>query len=146
MMELRCGVRHDARRAARRIWYWAAIAGTIVVLGLVLACGGDSKPANLDTTNTPQTLTDTQTQARQVLAERLSAPAGELMLVSDEVVQWSDSSLGCPEAGMMYAQVITPGRRITFSYQGDQYEVHTSDGVGPGTQAMMVSCEGGTSY
>ena len=146
MMELRCGVRHCARRVARRIWYRAAIAATMVVLGLALACGCDSQPANSDTTNTPQALTDTQTQARQVLAERLSAPAGELMLVSDEAVQWSDSSLGCPEAGMMYAQVITPGRRMTFSYQGDQYEVHTSDGVGPGTQAMMVSCEGGTSY
>lgn len=146
MMELRCGVRLDVRRAARSIWYWAAIAGTMVVLGLVLACGGDSQPANSDTTNTPQTLTDTQTQARQVLAERLSAPVGELTLVSDEAVQWSDSSLGCPEAGMMYAQVITPGRRITFRYQRDLYEVHTSDGVGPGTQAMMVSCDGGTSY
>ena len=118
----------------------------MVVLGLVLACGGDPESSNSDTANTPQTLTDTQEQARQVLAERLSVSADDLALVSDEAVEWADSSLGCPEAGMMYAQVITPGHRITFSYAGNDYEVHTSGGGDSGSPEMMVSCEGGTSY
>ena len=145
-MELRGGVRHAAPRTARRSWYLVALASTMVVLGLVLACGGDPQSSNSDTANTPQTLTDTQEQARQVLTERLSVSVNDLALVGDEAVEWADSSLGCPEAGMVYAQVITPGQRITFSHSGNEYEVHTSGGGDSGSPAMMVSCEGGTSY
>lgn len=46
----------------------------------------------------------------------------------------------------MYAQVIIPGHRITFDYQGDRYEVHTGGGDGSDAGGMMVSCEGGVSY
>ena len=91
-------------------------------------------------------MTDLQAQAQQVLAERLSVSVNDLALVGDEAVEWADSSLGCPEAGMVYAQVITPGHRITFSHSGNEYEVHTSGGGDSGSPAMMVSCEGGTSY
>ncbi len=124
---------------------FAVAATAVLALHLAMACGG-GQPADSSDGMEPQNLTALQQQAREVLAKRLSAPAGELALVSDESVQWADSSLGCPEAGMMYAQVITPGHRITFGYQGDQYEVHTSDGDGSGSQPAMVSCEGGTSY
>ncbi len=129
----------------------AIMALTVCVL---VACGGEPVP---DTTNshedgkpvatvTPQALTDLQATARGVLAQRLSVSADTLALVSDQEVQWSDASLGCPEDGMMYAQVITPGHRITFSYEGDHYEVHTSGAGDPGPPLNMVSCEGGTSY
>ena len=47
-------------------------------------------------TATPQTLTSLQIEARQVLSDRLSVPADRLELVSDEAVQWGDTSLGCP--------------------------------------------------
>ena len=138
----------------RRVW-WLLMAGFMALAAcLVAACGGgpvpepsnaheDEKPV---ATVPPQTLTDLQTAAREVLAERLSVSADTLALVSDEEVQWSDASLGCPEEGMMYAQVITPGHRITFGYEGDHYEVHTSIAGDPGPPLNMVSCEGGTSY
>ncbi len=42
-----------------------------------------------------------------------------------EEVQWSDTSLGCPEPGMMYAQVITPGYRIQLEAAGKTFQVHT---------------------
>ncbi len=134
-----------------RLWMLAAAALTVCLLA---ACGDNPQPESSSAneerarlaTVPPQTLDDRQQQARQVLAERLSAPVDSLALVSDEPVSWSDASLGCPEEGMMYAQVITPGHRITFSYQGEQYEVHTSRDDGPGSQLRMVSCEGGTSY
>ena len=145
-MESRGGVRHAARSTAPRIWYSVAIVTTMVVLGLVLACGGDSPSSDSGTANAPQTMTDLQAQAQQVLAERLSVSVNDLALVGDEAVEWADSSLGCPEAGMVYAQVITPGHRITFSHSGNEYEVHTSGGGDSGSPVMMVSCEGGTSY
>ncbi len=52
------------------------------------------------------------------------APLTEL-----EPAEWSDASLGCPEEGMFYAQVITPGYRLVFDVDGTPVEVHTnSDG------------------
>ncbi len=42
-----------------------------------------------------------------------------------EAVDWSDASLGCPEPGQVYAQVITPGYRVLLEAAGKEYEVHT---------------------
>ena len=140
--------------------WWFAMSIRCVVLALAAAilttsigCGvaqpEDSNDQNIATpfpNPTPQALTDLQTQARMALAERLSVPANALKLVSDEVVQWPDTSLGCPEAGMAYAQVIVPGHRITFDHDGRNYEVHTAGEGSDGTLPALVSCEGGISY
>jgi len=130
------------------------VAIMVLTVCVFVACGGGAAPEPANShenekpiaTAPPQTLTDLQAAAREVLAERLSVSADTLALVSDHEVQWSDASLGCPEDGMMYAQVITPGHRITFSYEGGHYEVHTSVAGDPGPPLNMVSCEGGTSY
>lgn len=59
------------------------------------------------------------------LAERTGVPASNISLVSMEAVDWSDASLGCPQEGYMYAQVITPGFSLILSAQGQPYEYHT---------------------
>ncbi len=41
-------------------------------------------------------------------------------------VQWSDASLGLPEPGCFYAQVITPGYRIVFRVGQEQFTMHTN--------------------
>ena len=132
----------------------AAAVVLLATTGLLLACGGESQPAASTPPSagppaaateapaaTPQTLTGLQVEARQVLADRLSVPAAGLELVSDEPVQWGDTSLGCPQAGMFYAQVITPGHRITFRQGDDTYEVHTASGEDGGPKLEPVSCE-----
>jgi len=45
-----------------------------------------------------------------------------------EPVDWPDASLACPQPGMMYAQVITPGYRILLEVAGKSYEYHTGGG------------------
>ena len=118
-----------------------------VFVGLLLmACGDASQTDDSGASSDSPMLTPLQQAASDVLSERLSVASSDLALVSDEMVEWADASLGCPEAGMMYAQAITPGHRITFDYQGNQYEVHTSREDGSATQPLMVSCEGGVSY
>jgi len=52
--------------------------------------------------------------------------AESVQVVSVEAVDWSDSSLGCPKAGMMYAQVITPGHKIVLESGGRSYEFHST--------------------
>jgi hypothetical protein len=59
------------------------------------------------------------------LTQQTSLPADQITLVSIEGRDWSDASLGCPQEGMMYAQVITPGYLIILEVQGQQYEYHT---------------------
>ena len=81
---------------------------------------------------------DIETAARMLLADELEADAGSFSLGSSESVQWSDASLGCPQEGMMYAQVITPGYKLVFDHAGASYAVHTnSDG------SHMVVCSEG---
>ena len=53
-------------------------------------------------------------------------------------VTWSDASLGCPQEGFAYAQVITPGYKLLFSHEGAVYAVHTND---DGSHAVV--CEDG---
>jgi hypothetical protein len=65
--------------------------------------------------------------ARADLAARLSVPLDQVQLVSAEAVDWPDASLGCPQPGMMYAQVITRGFKLTFQVNNQQYTYHGDD-------------------
>ena len=87
-----------------------------------------------------------ETAARKLLADEVGVGERGFILDSSESVQWSDASLGCPQEGLMYAQVITPGYRLLFDLAGTQYAVHTNaDG------SDMVICgesegEGGAQF
>ncbi len=63
--------------------------------------------------------------AREDLTRRLDLAPEEIQVVSVEAVDWPDTSLGCPQPGMMYAQVITPGFRVVLEAEGQTYEYHT---------------------
>ena len=76
-----------------------------------------------------------ETAARKLLADEVGVSERGFILDSSESVQWSDASLGCPQEGMGYAQVITPGYRLVFDLAGAPYTVHTND---DGSQ--MVIC------
>ena len=81
---------------------------------------------------------EVETAARKLLAGELGADEGDFRLDASERVQWSDASLGCPQEGMMYAQVITPGYKLVFDLAGASHAVHTSsDG------SSMVACGDG---
>jgi hypothetical protein len=59
------------------------------------------------------------------LALRLDLEAGQIEVSAVESRQWPDAGLGCPLPGMDYAQVITPGYRITLEAEGKAYRYHT---------------------
>ena len=84
--------------------------------------------------------------ARHLLAHRLGVPAASLELISEQAVNWPDTSLGCGEPGDPQAKVIVPGYRITFAYDGANYEVHTATKSGIGQHLPPVSCEGGIAH
>jgi hypothetical protein len=65
-----------------------------------------------------------EAQAIADLAGRLGAQPGAITTVSVEAVTWPDSSLGCPQPGMSYLQVMTDGARIVVEVDGRQYVYH----------------------
>lgn len=64
-------------------------------------------------------------QARSDLARRLSVPAERIEVVEVRSVVWPDGSLGCPQPGMRYIQVLTDGALILLRYEGRTYEYHS---------------------
>ena len=63
--------------------------------------------------------------AKHDLANRLGVPEDRVKVVQVSEVDWPDASLGCPEPGKLYAQVITPGKKIILSVGQETYEYHT---------------------
>ncbi|MCB0083491.1 MAG: hypothetical protein KDE47_21265, partial [Caldilineaceae bacterium] len=62
--------------------------------------------------------------AKADLAQRLGIDAAEITVVEAQSVAWRDGSLGCPEPGMMYTQVIINGTKIVLSVNGEEYHYH----------------------
>ena len=61
------------------------------------------------------------------LADRLGIPADRIGLLEAKAVQWRDSSLGCPEKGQMYMQVITPGYQVLLEAEGQEYDYRAAE-------------------
>jgi len=74
--------------------------------------------------------------AKEDLARRLELSISEISVISVEAVDWSDTSLGCPQEGMMYAEVITPGFQVVLEAKGQSYEYHTDE------DSSVVLCRG----
>lgn len=66
-------------------------------------------------------------KARADLARRLDVDPGEIELVGAEEVSWRDASVGCPQPGMAYAQVVTRGSRILLESGAKRYEYHSDN-------------------
>jgi hypothetical protein len=74
-------------------------------------------------------------KAKEDLAQRLSIPVTQINLVEATEVEWSDASLDCPQPGVDYIQVLTPGYRIALEAGGQAYEYHSN------RDAYIVYCE-----
>ena len=71
---------------------------------------------------------DLERLAVATLAADLGVPEERISVDSVRAVEWSDSSLGCPQPGQAYLQVITPGHRVTLRVDGASHFVHEARG------------------
>lgn len=62
--------------------------------------------------------------AQTDLARRLGVTAQSIQVSAAEAKEWPNSALGCPEPGMMYMQVITPGYQVVLTVGGKNYPYH----------------------
>lgn len=65
--------------------------------------------------------------ARAALARELNIGIDQISVVQFEEKEWSDTSLGCPQPGFMYPQVITPGYFIALQVGEASYPVHSDN-------------------
>ena len=68
------------------------------------------------------------------LAAKLKIASEAVQVVSVSAVDWSDTSLGCPQPGMFYAQVIVQGYTIMLAAGGQQVEYHADQ------RGRIVTC------
>ncbi|HUP17474.1 MAG TPA: hypothetical protein VM848_15670 [Acidimicrobiia bacterium] len=70
-------------------------------------------------------------------ASRQSVGLAAVTVLSGQPVDWSDGSLGCPEPGMSYTQVLTPGYLVMVDAGGATLEYHLNQ------QGAFKQCSGG---
>jgi hypothetical protein len=144
----RRGPRQDAMRGAlvmvARRWIGRAAGAALLAL-VVAACGGSGSPAAGTAAKTGGTVGVVATPAGTPgaggtavaenpavaaavadLAKQKGVEPSRIGVASVEAVEWPDSSLGCPQPGRAYAQVITPGWRIRLTLDGQTYEYHAN--------------------
>jgi hypothetical protein len=67
------------------------------------------------------------TAAVEDLAQRLAIEPDAVTVVDARWVTWPDSSLGCPQPGMQYLQVLVDGTLVVLETNGRRYEYHGGD-------------------
>jgi hypothetical protein len=102
------------------------LAGSILLVG----CIGLEKDKPVEEPGSVE-LTEEEILAlvKENLAKREDVDVDEIGHPNVEQVTWGDTSLGCPEEGMMYAEVETTGYRILLSIGGpasiEQFDYRT---------------------
>ena len=115
------------------------VAAIVLVALLAAACslpigGGSDGPTPASFPPEAQPAVDA---AFNAAASDLGVDPGSVTVVSVEPTSWPDMSLGCPEPGMMYGQMITPGYVVEVEANGTTHAYHT-DAAGQ----LAVTCAG----
>jgi hypothetical protein len=62
--------------------------------------------------------------ALQAAAAQLGTSRDQLQVAQVQPQQFNDASLGCPQAGELYSQIVTPGFVVVITGGGHQLEYH----------------------
>jgi hypothetical protein len=77
--------------------------------------------------------------SKEALADELGISTDQIEVEFITKIDWPDASLGCPQKGMSYAQMIVPGFKIILKVGDDLYNVHVGEG-------RAVICQGGQPF
>lgn len=115
--------------ALRRSWPILLAASMLAVTGACAAVtgAGDKQPPAEPGDGGQSQEQELAARATQALAQHLSVPPSTIRVLSIAAVEWPDGSLGCPQPGMSYPQVITPGYRALLQHQDSIFRVHMTD-------------------
>jgi hypothetical protein len=83
-----------------------------------------SAPAAIPMTPSPEASSAVDA-ALQDASAHLGVTPDQLQVTQVDARQWGDASLGCPEAGQLYSQIVTPGFLIVITSGARQLEYHS---------------------
>ena len=123
------------------------ICGGLATLALAACATLDPEPVQTRADHDPRREPEAANQAtgsqvmqpmldeiRADAAQRAGVAPDKVKILTVEAVTWADGSLGCPEPGMMYAQALVRGYRITVDAAGTTLDYHA------GPQSRFVHC------
>lgn len=88
-----------------------------------------TKPSNRGTTTPGSALWIAK--AREDLAKQQNVAIDQVKLITYENKVWPDSSLGCPQPGMFYKQVLSEGYFIQLQIGNELFNYHGGSGREP---------------
>ena len=98
--------------------------GWILVLVLLASCAPSTPEATMEIPQEAEPLVD---KAVEDLADRVGEDPDAIVVEGVAETEFRDTSLGVPEPGKSYAQVITPGYIVVLRVGGKKYEYHAAD-------------------
>ena len=99
--------------------------GVLLYLPVALAIAACSSNEPADRAAPPAANTPAG-MAINLLSIQLGAEPDKIEIISEEARDFGDTSLGCPQPGLAYAQVITAGHIITAEYADKTYDVRVA--------------------
>ena len=104
---------------------------SVLVLALGLTACSSSRGGQLAPTPAPTPAPSWPAEADmavraaiQDMAARLQVKPDAVQVISVSATDWSDTSLGCPQPGRFYAQIIVQGYTLVLASGGQQAEYH----------------------
>lgn len=95
---------------------------------LLVACASSTTPNGVPTVTPVSVPSEAAAVVNAALidaATHLGVSQDQLRIDQVQPQQWPDASLGCPQPGQLYSQVVTPGYLIIVSSKdGKQLEYH----------------------
>lgn len=73
--------------------------------------------------------------SKEILSQKLTVALDSIEVITIEAINWPDASLGAPEEGQLYAQVITPGYKLKILAISVEYEIHAD---AQGSQVVIL--------
>jgi hypothetical protein len=98
---------------------------TMVVAVILVACSNAATAPTPSPVALPPDAAGAVDAARQAAATHLGIGPDQLQVSQVEPHQWPDSSLGCPQPGQLYSQIVTPGFLVMLTSGSHQLEYHT---------------------
>ena len=103
----------------------------VMLASLISACNRQpDDPAPATAPAVEPGVTDPADIARRTVADFLAVSPDDVRVISLEAREFGDPGLGCPEPGMSYAQVITPGHVAIVEAEGRRFDVRVAGSNG----------------
>ena len=92
---------------------------------LLVACSTGSAAPTPSPVPVPPEASQAVDAALQDAAAHLNVSRDQLQVSQVGSQQWNDASLGCPQPGQLYSQIVTPGFLVMITSGSHQLEYHT---------------------